>query len=152
MSLALHVIHQVPGRIRLRAADGEQAAEALAALMATLSGLEGVSACQMRPLTGSLIVQHEGDFAAIAEQAEAEGLFSLAETPAPKPIGLIAEEGLTYADLRLRELSDGQWDLRSSLGTLLLLLAVLQLARGQIVGPSLTLLLQSLDLLSGGRR
>ena len=75
----------------------------------------------------------------------------MAEAPEPKPVGLIAEEGLTYADLRLRELSNGQFDLRSALGTLILGLAILQLARGQIVGPAMTLMLQSIDLLAGRR-
>lgn len=151
MAQALHVVHQLPGRVRLRASGAALTAKDLSRLTEAIARVPGVIACVGRLVTGSLIVEHDGDFSAVADQAAAQGLFELAEAPEPKPVGLIAEEGLTYADLRLRELSNGQFDLRSTLGTLLIGLAVLQLARGQIVGPAMTLLLQSLDLLTRSR-
>ena len=151
MAQALYLVHQLPGRVRLRASGAVLTADELTCLTEAIARLPGVIACVGRLVTGSLIVEHEGDFARIAEDAAAQALFELADAPEPKPVGLIAEEGLTYADLRLRELSNGQFDLRSTLGTLLIGLAVLQLARGQIVGPAMTLLLQSLDLLARSR-
>ena len=151
MAYALHIAHQLPGRVRLRPSGTALTADELTHLTEAIARLPGVIACIGRLVTGSLIVEHEGDFARIAEDAAAQALFALVEAPAPKPVGLMAEEGLTYADLRLRELSNGQFDLRSALGTLILGLAVLQLARGQIVGPAMTLLLQSIDLLARRR-
>ena len=151
MSATLYLAHQVPGRVRLRPAAVALSIEALAALVSDISQLPGIVSCKARPATCSLIVVHDGDFGAIAQEAATNGVFQLAEPPEPRPIGLIAEEGLAYADIQLRELSRGQWDLRSSLGTLLLLLALVQLARGQLVGPFMTLLLQSIDLLAGRR-
>lgn len=151
MAQALHIAHQLPGRVRLRPSGQNLTADELTRLTEAIASLPGVIACIGRLVTGSLIVEHEGDFAGIAEEAAAQALFELVEAPAPKSVRLTAEEGLTYADLRLRELSNGQFDLRSALGTLILGLAVLQLARGQIVGPAMTLLLQSIDLLAGRR-
>ncbi len=151
MAQALYLVHQLPGRVRLRPRGTALSPEELSLLTEAMARLPGVIACVGRLVTGSLIVEHDGDFSRIAEDAASQGLFELAEAPEPKPVGLIAEEGLTYADLRLRELSNGQFDLRSALGTLILGLAVLQLARGQIVGPAMTLLLQSIDLLAGRR-
>lgn len=151
MAQALYLVHQLPGRVRLRVSGVALTPDELSLLTEAMVKLPGVIACVGRLVTGSLIVEHDGDFSRIAEHAASQGLFELAEAPEPKPVGLIAEEGLTYADLRLRELSNGQFDLRSALGTLILGLAILQLARGQIVGPAMTLMLQSIDLLAGRR-
>ena len=151
MAQALHIVHQLPGRVRLRVSGEALTAEDLTRLTEAIARVPGVIVCVGRLVTGSLIVEHDGDFSAVADQAASQGLFELAEAPEAKPVGLIAEEGLTYADLRLRELSNGQFDLRSTLGTLLIGLAILQLARGQIVGPAMTLLVQSLDLLTRSR-
>ncbi len=151
MAQALYLVHKLPGRVRLRMSGAALTPDELSLLTEAMVKLPGVIGCVGRLVTGSLIIEHDGDFSSIAEHAASQGLFELAEAPEPKPVGLIAEEGLTYADLRLRELSNGQFDLRSALGTLILGLAILQLARGQIVGPAMTLMLQSIDLLARRR-
>ncbi|MFL5283141.1 MAG: HMA2 domain-containing protein [Rhodopila sp.] len=58
-----HIMHEVPGRIRLEAATLKGDATACAAAEACLSHLHGVRSARANPLTGSLTVVHDGSAA-----------------------------------------------------------------------------------------
>jgi hypothetical protein len=75
------ILHTIEGRTRLRFAL-QADAPGLAVLAGRLLEIEGVIAVRARPLTGTVLVKHEGSFAPIATRAKTENLFVLAAKPA----------------------------------------------------------------------
>lgn len=117
--------HRIPGRVRLRISGRRGDAIFFSCAVAVLSGWQGVHTVQANPLTGSILVHHTGEPASWLSRAKAEGLFEAAEPgrevavragpagakrPVPSPLD-IAAAGLAAA-------------------------GVLQLARGQMIGPA----------------
>jgi hypothetical protein len=87
-----------------------------------LSAIPGVSRAEVRPLTGSILIQHAGPVARIGIAAEQARLFVLANAHAPpKPTPTIAISPRLVA--------------AAGLGVLTLW----QLAQGQVLPPALTL-------------
>jgi hypothetical protein len=113
-----YVAHAGAGRTRLRVPARQGDAGFFSACAARLAELEGVHAVRPRALTAGLLVEHEGGFEAIAEQASAAGLFRLGE---PELEG------------------DAQPALPIAAGVLGAL-AVLQVFRRQLLPPAITLL------------
>jgi hypothetical protein len=114
-----HVAHASGGRTRLRVPERRGDAEFFAALAARLAELEGVHDVRARALTAGLLIEHEGAFEPIAEQARGAGLFVLEEPSADEePAGpaLPALAGVFGA------------------------LALLQLLRSRVLPPAITLL------------
>jgi hypothetical protein len=86
-SAAVIIAHRCGGRARLRFADGSKDVLTLAGLAAGLRDLDGVVAVSARTGTGSVIVTHEGDFGAIAEEAARRQICIFTEIPAAEPQG-----------------------------------------------------------------
>jgi hypothetical protein len=87
---------------------------------ARLAEFAGVLAVTPRAVTASLLIEHEGDFDAIAERARAAGLFAL--EPAPEEEGVAPRQAIP--------------GLAGVLGAL----AVVQLFRQRVLPPAITLL------------
>jgi hypothetical protein len=121
-----YVAHAAAGRTRLRVPARQGDVEFFTACAARLAEIEGVLAVQPRALTASLLVEHDIDLEAIAEQARAAGLFTIAADPvereADRAPALPALAGL--------------------LGTL----AVVQLFRNRVLPPAITLAWYALAL------
>lgn len=104
------IVHASDGRTRLRFHAHRGAGDALGALANGLGKLGSVQAVEVRAMTGSLLVLHEGDFADIAQRAAAEGLFAVATAPAVEsaPLALRrplpALAALAFAGLGVRQL------------------------------------------------
>lgn len=83
-----HIVHEVPGRIRLEAATLKGDAAACAAAEASLSGLPGTVSARANPLTGSLTVVHDGSAASRKGIMRAVERFSRApvEGEVPHPV------------------------------------------------------------------
>lgn len=129
---AVVIVHRCDGRARLRFADGSKDVLTLAGLAAGLRELGGVIAVRARTGTGSVIVTHEGDFSAIAEDAARRQICVITEGPAagpnafPTPLlppAMIGAAGLVS-------------------------LAGLQLMRGHALPPAITLLWYAASLLA----
>jgi hypothetical protein len=54
-----HVVHEVPGRLRLRSRRLHRNPAAAEALTARLRAMEGVVAVEASPRTGSLLIRHD---------------------------------------------------------------------------------------------
>lgn len=139
----LRLRHSAGGRSRLTAAHLAGDPEALVTLADRMMALPGVDSVEPRPLTGSLIVHHTGSGEELLRAAQDAGLGVPAPAPAPVPVGLALSFAGLVADQRLKEATGGRLDLGGAMFVLLACLAVVQAARGHLVGPALTLALQA---------
>lgn len=119
---AAHVVHDGPGRLRLRLPALRGAADRLAALALAAAELPGVAAAQGAAMTGSLLILHRGASGDILQEAEARGLFILraaapAEPRSIPPAAILPAAGAAAAAL----------------------LAAFQLLRREALPPALTL-------------
>ena len=78
--------HASPGRTRLRFPSRAGDADFFSACAARLSEMPGVLAVRPRALTASLQIEHEGEFEAVASQAQERGLFLVAEHEPESPV------------------------------------------------------------------
>ena len=116
------IVHAMAGRARLRIGERRGDAVFFAAMATGLSTIAGVHKVEVRPLTGSLVIQHGPPLEHIATAAQDARLFVLGKASAvPPPIATvgIAPRGLVGLGLGA--------------------LAVWQLAEGKILPPAITL-------------
>ncbi len=76
------VVHHLPGRLRLRVSSVKGNPAALAKIADTLGSVDGVSATEVNPVTGGILVHydpqlHDAIPSTIARVAESSGLFLL---------------------------------------------------------------------------
>ncbi|MBV8097238.1 MAG: hypothetical protein JO110_29135 [Acetobacteraceae bacterium] len=83
-----HIVHEVPGRVRLQAANLKGDAAACGAAEACLSELPGIRSARANPLTGSLTLVHDGSVASRKAAMRALERFSRApvEGEVPHPV------------------------------------------------------------------
>lgn len=97
------------------------------------------------PLTGSLLVLHEGPFEAIAGFAERDELFRLGKVITPKTLQGRVEAGLEATSQNLEAVSGGEFDLDGVLFLGLTGLAIHQAIEGNIMAPAVTLIWYALS-------
>lgn len=122
---AAEIAHAMPGRTRLRIEERRGDATFFASIASSLSSLPGVRDVQVRPLTGSVLVEHWGPLEKLSLAARDLGLFAVGEapvTPEPTPE---TEVGL---------------DPKLLVGLGLAGLAMWQMSREKVAPPALTLL------------
>jgi hypothetical protein len=116
------VVHAMEGRTRLRIPARRGDAAFFASVATGLSTIAGVHHADVRPLTGSILLQHGLPLAGIAAAAEQARLFKIADgmpTPPPQQAAPI----------------DAKWVVGVGLGVV----AVWQLTQGRILPPAITL-------------
>jgi hypothetical protein len=132
-----HVVHRLPGRLRLRVDDkrGDQAwFDEAATTLAMLAGVEEVATS---PRTSSIMLRHRGDAGELLAAAAARDLFRLAD----------GEPAEGSAAERLRAAA-GAFTASEGLALVLTLAALRQLWRGQILPPAVTLLAYAATVLA----
>lgn len=141
------VRHMLAQRTRLGISDRRGRPEYFTALTETLEGCAGVERITCNAVTGSVLIEHGRPLAEISAYAEAQGLFRLspvspdAHTPAAH-----AAAGLAALDRSLKRMTEGDINARSAILLTLVALALVQAARGQVLGPASTLLWAALSL------
>jgi hypothetical protein len=116
------VVHAMEGRTRLRIPARRGDAAFFASIATGLSTIAGVEDADVRPLTGSLLLQHGVPLAGIAAAAEQARLFKVADGAAMPPPQVAAR-------------IDPKWVIGVGLGVI----AVWQLTQGRILPPAITL-------------
>jgi hypothetical protein len=117
------VVHAMAGRTRLRIV-GRRGDDAFFASIATgLSALQGVDHVDVRPLTGGVLIQHHLPFARVAEAASRARLFALGNSNARPD-----HHGSAPAPRTMVSIGLGAF-------------ALLQLVRGRVLPPAVTLAL-----------
>ncbi len=136
-----HVVHRLPGRLRLRI-DGKRGDQAwfdeAATTLAMLSGIDEVATS---PRTSSIMLRHSRTADEVLGAATARGLFQLAG----------ADLGEGSAAERLRAAA-GSVSASEGLALVLTLAALRQVWRGQILPPAVTLLAYAATVLATRER
>lgn len=146
-----HLVHALPGRARIRIPSARGDRAALERLGEALAGCPGVRIEALSPVTGSVLIRHDGPLAAIAGFAHEGGLFTLADLePSLPPVRGELVAGLRALDAGLRRASAGAADLRLGIALVFFVLAARQLARGSVLVPALPLAWNGLVLLGLG--
>ncbi len=140
------VVHQIEGRTRL-SISGTVPHERLVALADRLAET-GIEKVEIRPATGSIILTHSASWASLGNVVASAGLKVAAPTPPPPEEDPITETEarLAKADLLMALFSKGKLDLQNAAFLALVLGGFVQLARGRVGGPALTLFGQALTL------
>jgi hypothetical protein len=142
------LVHAVPGRLRLRLERNDLTAEFIQALEVALLTTDGVREVQVTPQTGSVVVRFDPtqlDLERLMAQARPRQLLALERADRPEDLKKTVPTSLTAAriqrafhevDVRLSELSQGRWDLRSVVPATFGVLALRQIVTnfGELAG------------------
>lgn len=141
-ALRVRVAHQISGRTRLLCI-GDRGPEALDACARRIAA-SGLARAEVRARSGSIVLTHTRPWPELAPVLETAGLRVL---PAPPrdPIGKVNNAVVQLNDA-LAGASGGRMDLANAAFLGLIGAGLVQLARGQVVGPALTLFSQALTL------
>lgn len=125
------IVHQIPGRIRLRVPGMRGNADYFAALTDSLGDAPGVQDVKASPGTASVVVRFDGEAQRIFEQMHRFGL-------SPKTREDVSEAVKRAGLGRVRLVSGRDIDPMFMAGTALALFGLVQTFRGKIVVPSIT--------------
>jgi len=106
------VVHRIPGRARLRATDIKGDADALDALRTAIEAAPGVQNVSVNVLTGSLVVEHDGELDVLTGELERRGALRLETEVRQHYLGHI-HRALSESDERLRRASNGRIDMET---------------------------------------
>jgi hypothetical protein len=158
MPARAHIVHHIPGRVRLRIPKRRDDREFFADVERRLSGCDNITGVSANPTTASVLVRYEGELAPVLLQAAQVGLAELLELtedlPPVKPVEDALLDTLSQADSRILSISSGAMNGRSAVLVSLLVAGLFQLWRGQLLGPAIPLLwyaAQALGLGAGRR-
>jgi hypothetical protein len=149
--IAGQIRHQIPGRVRIVLARPLPTRDALERMAEELAALPEMEAIEVRPGSGGLIVHHVGDFDTLLDGLARAGLkVTPAAEPAEEsepvdPIRAVGEK-LAAVDKAIAQASGGRVDLWGAAFVTILAAGVIQLGRGRIAGPALTLFGQAATL------
>ena len=144
--VAMQIAHSTKGRIRFRLAES-LSRDAITMLITRIAEVSDVARVVARPNTGSVIVEVKGDAEPVIERLKANGVaVIMPHIPLP-PLAQMARFGMMRMDAAIGKRTDGMFDVRTALATILILLAITQLSRGKIAGPATTLLMSAFALL-----
>ncbi len=150
---AARLVHRLPGRLRLVLDEGRRAADRLDRLAVELALVEGVRSVAVNPLTGSVLVHHDGPAEALVERVRSRGLLRVDSLEPREPaLRERLARRLARLDRTIDRATRGELDLAGAALLGLLLLALVQLARGRIAGPALSLLWYASGILRTGAR
>jgi len=136
MSLLFYIAHTTHGRTRIRWASDEEQRHRVMEIASKLEQIDGILNVEARLVTGSIIIEHpETPWAEITPLIEQHTSIQFCTTPQP-PMrnGLQSlNTGLDKIDAVLRKESQNGMDLKDLSFILLVMLAVIQALRGQVM-------------------
>ena len=149
MNPRAYVVHQLRCRVRLRINDKRNDYQYFEAVRRELDLLAGVDEVCINPATGTILLVHpEQPFAQLLSRLQRLELFEITEDPEPHESVLApVTSGLAMIDKALFDSSEGRVDLRALAYIGLMGLTLMQLRRGQLLGPALPFLWQAFSLL-----
>lgn len=112
-----------------------------------LAVLDGVREVEGRPSTGSVIIEYEGDGEALMTTARTSGLFEIVPEAPPTPPGVELKRLFGRAEASLKDFAGPNFSIGTVAGLAFVLMAMRQLARGQLMPPAATALWYGLSLL-----
>ena len=153
------VAHRSHGRTRLKFRRERGNQQFFDGLVLRLRGLPDVKSAEARPLTGSVIVHHQGLWSEIAEQIVEAGLFAIAEEEAATDLSnafgqeywLEVAKQLSRTGLFIENEAQALKSLERLSPALAAaggaaILGLWQIARGEVLPPAITLLMYARTL------
>jgi hypothetical protein len=146
-ALTARLRHRIPGRTRIRLQAPLPGPDRLDALADQLSALPGVQTVDINPATGSILLHHEParDPLAAAEEAELIKILPALEPEPFDPTGEILRR-IGQIDALVDRASGGRLDAMEVTIAGLVFGGLMQMARGKVAGPALTLFGQAVTL------
>lgn len=142
------VAHSCAGRARLRIPERRHDGEYFASVASSLLTCDLIDAAQPNPATASIVINHRGELAQVAQFAASANIFVLSQL---SPLGDSAlrgaSDGLRNINSAVQGLTNGKLDAPSLVYAGLIGLALIQALRGQVVGPATTLLWNALTMI-----
>ncbi len=135
-----HISHSAAGRVRIRVPGRRYDAPYFARVEQRFRECPGVERVAVNPMTGSILIEHTTDTAAITDFAEQGEFLSLQADLKVVPLGATLRAGVSDLDSRVRRAAGGAMDLWSAMAVFYIALACIQALRGQYMGPASTLL------------
>lgn len=122
--------------------------ETLASLAGKLAAARGVEEIEIRPQSGSIIVRYQGEYEDMANSLRHAGLQIDAPPQAEGPSDPIqgSIQRILAADVAVQRLTGGRTDIWGISFSLLVLTGLVQIARGKVAGPALTVFGQAATL------
>lgn len=153
MTACCHVAHTSSGRTRLRLSGDDNEKSRILKLATAISELDAVTRIDTRLTTGSIIIEHpEIKWSNLVDAVKE--LLPVDFVSAPKPERTV-ESGLSALNSRLQEIdaflkqsNAGELDLRTLTFLMLVSLAIVQAARGQVMVSAASLLWYALSVAS----
>ena len=135
-----HISHSAAGRLRIMVPGRRGDTGYFAQAEKRFAECPGVRRVAVNPLTGSILIEHATDTAAIVDFAETGDVLSL--KPEREAVSLAAslQETAAEVDRRLRRAAGDALDLWSATSLIFFALACIQVLRGQYMGPATALL------------
>ena len=151
MSAAFYVAHTTSGRTRIRWAGDAPGKTGVGAIAETIAGIPGVDRASPRVTTGSIIIEHERTEWPEIESRLADTLYLQIHAPAraePRTAANTLNHGYDRVNGALKAINI---DLGSLSIFLLLILAITQAFRGQVMGSSVSFLWYALNMTMAAR-
>ncbi|MFO8153330.1 HMA2 domain-containing protein [Thioalkalivibrio sp.] len=146
MNDTAYLVHQAPGRLRLRVPGMRGEIPFFHDMVARISPLEDIEAVRANPDTGGVLILHRRD----TQQAVLDRVASVVnlteEQYAPPSAFSRAASGLGKLDEVIARETKGGSSLSSVIFLVLVGLALAQIARGQVMAPATSLIWYALDL------
>lgn len=142
------LVHELPGRIRLRVPARRGDTRYFAEVSETFDLCRAVLVAETNPRTASVLIHHEGEPRTVWSFAHEQALF-VPESPenvAPRVMDRAIADA-RQIDSWFRSSSGGDLDLGSVMTLGLVGLSALQLMRGNVLAPSVTLAWYAITLL-----
>lgn len=144
-----HIAHQAGERLRLRVPARKGDTAYFTRVERELAACAGVAYAEANPLTAGLLLHYQGELTDLARAAAEGELFVLELRPAPSGSLLdVMTDRVDHVENLVRRASNGSLDLDTLLFLGLVGASVVQLARGQALGPASTLLANAAAILA----
>lgn len=140
------VVHQVPGRIRIRVPSERGNSAFFAEVSRQLGECPGVTGVETNPVTASVLLRHTSPLAGILGFTKERGMFQVEEAKRV-PLQKLAATNLEGVSRNLQLIAGEEVDLNSAILVVLTGMAIHQAIKGNVLAPAATLIWYALSML-----
>ncbi len=144
-----YIAHRIGDRVRVRIPERKGDAAYFMRVERNLSACERVIYVEANPLTASILLRYTGANDDLRRDAINLGLFAIEEIPpSVNPVLTATSERIDQLNRFLQRSSNGSFDLLEVAFVGLIGASIVQVLRGQALGPASTLLAHALAILA----
>ena len=144
-----YIAHRIGDRVRVRIPERKGDAAYFMRVERDLSECERVMYVEANPLTASILLRYHGTNDDLRRDAINLGLFAIEEMPpSVNPVLTATSDRIDQLDRFLQRSSNGSFDLLEVAFVGLIGASIVQVLRGQALGPASTLLAHALAILA----